>query len=149
MKTVPFLREHFVELAEQDAQHHSRLVGDWKAMLDHAIRPDLSFSGIENGYLIACGGIMPIWEGVAECWFFGGELLRSRKLSVVKTLVSTLAEMVREQNIRRLQAVVHCEWDEAQRFVEFLKFKQEGLLEGYGPDGSDHYMYSRIIKCPH
>lgn len=55
MKTVPFLREHFVDLAEQDAQHHSRLVGDWKAMLDHAIRPDLSFSGIENGYLIACG----------------------------------------------------------------------------------------------
>lgn len=146
MQLVPFVREHLVDLAEDDEGNPGRqLVGDWKSMVDRSIAPELSWSGIHNGHLVGCGGIIPIWDGVAECWLVGGWRLGTHKLSAVRALTATLARQVKEQQLRRLQAVVRADWDEAVRFVEFLRFEREGLLRGYGPDGSDHYVYARII----
>jgi len=146
MQLVPFVREHLVDLAEDDEGNPGRqLLGDWKSMADRSITPELSWSGIHNGHLVGCGGIIPIWDGVAECWLVGGWRLGTHKLSAVRALTATLARQVKEQQLRRLQAVVRADWDEAVRFVEFLRFEREGLLRGYGPDGSDHYVYARII----
>lgn len=146
MHLVPFVREHLVDLAEDDEGNPGRqLVGDWKSMVDRSIAPELSWSGIHNGHLVGCGGIIPIWDGVAECWLVGGWRLGTHRLSAVRALTATLARQVKEQQLRRLQAVVRADWDEAVRFVEFLRFQREGLLRGYGPDGSDHYVYARII----
>jgi len=146
MQLVPFVREHLVDLAEDDEGNPGRqLVGDWKSMVDRSIAPELSWSGIHNGHLVGCGGIIPIWDGVAECWLVGGWRLGTHRLSAVRALTATLARQVKEQQLRRLQAVVRADWDEAVRFVEFLRFEREGLLRGYGPDGSDHYVYARII----
>ena len=146
MHLVPCVREHLVDLAEDDEGNPGRqLVGDWKSMVDRSIAPELSWSGIHNGHLVGCGGIIPIWDGVAECWLVGGWRLGTHRLSAVRALTATLARQVKEQQLRRLQAVVRADWDEAVRFVEFLRFQREGLLRGYGPDGSDHYVYARII----
>ena len=146
MQLVPFVREHLVDLVEDDDGNPGRqLLGDWKAMVDRTITPELSWSGIHNGHLVGCGGIIPLWDGVAECWLVGGWRLGSHKISAVRALTATLAHQVKKQQLRRLQAVVQADWDEAVRFVEFLRFKREGLLRGYGPDGSDHYVYARII----
>ena len=146
MHLVPFVREHLVDLAEDDEGNPGRqLVGDWKSMVDRSIAPELSWSGIHNGHLVGWGGIIPIWDGVAECWLVGGWRLGTHRLSAVRALTATLARQVKEQQLRRLQAVVRADWDEAVRFVEFLRFQREGLLRGYGPDGSDHYVYARII----
>ena len=146
MHLVPFVREHLVDLAEDDEGNPGRqLVGDWKSMVDRSIAPELSWSGIHNGHLVGCGGIIPIWDGVAECWLVGGWRLGTHRLSAVRALTATLARQVKEQQLRRLQAVVRADWDEAVRFVEFLRFQREGLLRGFGPDGSDHYVYARII----
>ena len=146
MHLVPFVREHLVDLAEDDEGNPGRqLVGDWKSMVDRSIAPELSWSGIHNGHLVGCGGIIPIWDGVAECWLVGGWRLGTHRLSAVRALTATLARQVKEQQLRRLQAVVRADWDEAVRFVEFLRSQREGLLRGYGPDGSDHYVYARII----
>ena len=146
MQLVPFVREHLVDLVEDDDGNPGRqLLGDWKAMVDRTITPELSWSGIHNGHLVGCGGIIPLWDGVAECWLVGGWRLGSHKISAVRALTATLAHQVKKQQLRRLQAVVQADWDEAVRFVEFLRFKREGLLRGYGPVGSDHYVYARII----
>ena len=146
MHLVPFVREHLVDLAEDDEGNPGRqLVGAWKSMVDRSIAPALAWSGIHNGHLVGCGGIIPIWDGVAECWLVGGWRLGTHRLSAVRALTATLARQVKEQQLRRLQAVVRADWDEAVRFVEFLRFQREGLLRGYGPDGSDHYVYARII----
>ena len=146
MQLVPFVREHLIDLAEKDRGNPGRqLIGEWRDMADKAIRPELSWSGVHNGHLVGCGGIIPIWPGLAECWLVGGWRLPSHKISAVRALTLTLARLVRENKLRRLQAIVRADWDQAIRFVEFLRFEQEGLLRKYGPDGSDHYVYARII----
>jgi len=146
MQLVPFVTEHLVDLAEADTGNPGRqMMGDWKSMADRSIRPELSWSGVHNGHLVGAGGIIPIWDGVAECWLVGGWRLGSHKVSAVRALTVTLARLVKEQQLRRLQAIVRADWDQAVRFVEFLRFEREGLLRGYGPDGSDHYVYARIF----
>ena len=145
MKLVPFVSEHLGDLGEGEGNPGRQLMGDWKSMTDRYINPALSWSGIHNGHLVGSGGIIPLWDGVAECWLIGGWRLGSHKVSAVRALTATLARQVKEQQLRRLQAVVRADWDEAVRFVEFLRFEREGLLRGYGPDGSDHYIYARII----
>ena len=146
MQLVPFVREHLIDLAEGDKGNPGRqLIGEWRGMADQAIRPELSWSGVHNGHLVGSGGIIPIWSGVAECWLVGGWRLSPHKVSAVRALTQTLAKLVHEHKLHRLQAVVRADWNEAVRFIEFLRFEQEGLLRRYGPDRSNHYVYSRII----
>ena len=147
MQLVPFVREHLTDLAEADEGNPGRqLIGDdWQRMADRSISPEHSWSGVHHGHLVGCGGIIPIWPGLAECWLVGGWRLPSHKISAVRALTLTLARLVRENKLRRLQAIVRADWEQAIRFVEFLRFEQEGLLRKYGPDGSDHYVYARII----
>ena len=47
-------------------------------------------------------------------------------------------------NLRRMQIVVNVNHEAAIRWAEFLKFKREGLMSQYGPEGDDYYMYARI-----
>ena len=40
------------------------------------------------------------------------------------------------------------EYPEVQQVISYLLslLKEEGLMKGYGPDGSDFYRFARIIK---
>ena len=138
MHLVPFVREHLVDLAEDDEGNPGRqLVGDWKSMVDRSSAPELSWSGIHNGHLVGCGGIIPIWDGVAECWLVGGWRLGTHRLSAVRALTATLARQVKEQQLRRLQAVVRADWPAARRFARYLGMKDEGVMKQYGSDKHD------------
>ena len=45
----------------------------------------------------------------------------------------------------QLQTSVKADCDIAIRFAKWLGLKEEGLMKGYGPDGSDYFRYARII----
>jgi hypothetical protein len=45
--------------------------------------------------------------------------------------------------LRRLQITVNVNDGLAIRYANALKFRREGLLIGYGPDGADHEMLAR------
>ena len=46
--------------------------------------------------------------------------------------------------LKRLQITVDARNKVAVQWANLLKFKQEGVLEKYGPSGSDYFMYARI-----
>ena len=48
--------------------------------------------------------------------------------------------------IWRLQTAVKADFKIGIRFAEFLEYRKEGLMVGYGPDKTDYYLMARIYK---
>jgi len=46
-------------------------------------------------------------------------------------------------NLRRMQIVVNVHHKAAVKWAQFLGFEREGRMKGYGPEGSDYFMYAR------
>ena len=48
----------------------------------------------------------------------------------------------------RIQATVHENFDDGIRFLDFLGFTNEGLMQKFGPDKSNFYRYAYIRHGP-
>lgn len=138
MRLIPFATGHVEDLATERKD-----MVRWKEMLSHVV-PELSYTGVLNGHLIGSGGVVPMWDGVAEAWFVGSWRLSKNRFAAVRTLQKTMLELMDANAINRLQAHVRADTPEAVRFIEFLGFEREGLLREYGPDRTDHYVYARF-----
>ena len=146
MRLIPFVPAHAEALlADQLNEGCPEIVDDWAAWIGDLVNPDMAFTGIENGHLIGSAGLIRIWPGVSEAWFVGSWRLNNNVMAGARATRRKLDDLMKAHELHRIQAVVRADWDEAVRFVEFLRFQREGLLRGYGPDGSDHYVYARII----
>ena len=109
---------------------------------------DNTITTIYEGHVVAVGGLVVYWEGVglfwlmltADCkkWGFHGVLA----LDAIKDKVEYLIE---KNNLRRAQATVKPDFPEAIKMIEFLGFKRDCLMECYCPDGSDSYLYSKVM----
>ena len=75
---------------------------------------------------------------------FQNYLKYQMKMEVTRKISNFLKKIIKEHEFARVQAAVRTDWPEAQRFSRFLGFKQEGLMEKFGPDGSDYYRVARI-----
>jgi len=111
--------------------------------LDRMEKKDRAFTLIDNGHLVVAGGIFPVWDGLGEAWMIPSDQIPKYKIKMIKTLRNHIDLITEEDGLRRLQATVRDDFDIAKKFIEFLGFKREGLLKNYGPDGTDHIMYSR------
>ena len=92
-------------------------------------------------------GLLFWWPGVAESWF---NLIHKRNtFKVLRICHRYLKEQTKKHNLNRIQAYVACPFVSGQKFIESFGFqKQEGKLEGFSPDGTDVYLYSRMT-CKH
>jgi RimJ/RimL family protein N-acetyltransferase len=50
-------------------------------------------------------------------------------------------------NLRRIQFTVRVDYNIGLRWAWALGFQQEGILRGYGPDGTDYAIFGRVRKC--
>jgi|TARA_R110001592_G_scaffold211878_1_gene463974 hypothetical protein len=119
-------------------------IGQFRNFADNLNTPGTAFTALDNGYLIACAGIIPLWSGVGEAWFLASERLHDYSKPIIKAVTKDFKKIIEEHEFKRVQAAVRTDWPEAQRFSRFLGFKQEGLMEKFGPDGSDYYRVARI-----
>jgi len=97
----------------------------------------------DNGGLLCAFGAAFLWSGVCEVYF---NLIEKRHIiSQLRTVKRFLDEQGKKYNVRRFHATVKCDFDIGKKFIEFLGFQCEGKLRKYNPDGSDAYLYSRIV----
>jgi RimJ/RimL family protein N-acetyltransferase len=100
----------------------------------------LSVSIKEDGRLLACFGLVPIWAHSSEAWMLASEQV-SRG---TRTLVKTLKSLLQSRPELRIQTTVKADFETGLRFVEFLGFELEGRLQRYNVQGQDVYMYARV-----
>lgn len=106
-----------------------------------------SFSVFADDKLVAVGGFVILWRGVAEVWvaISNKDWAKKNLRKVIAAFTMTMNDVSLSAGLRRLQCTVRADSPASIRFVEGLGFESEGLLVGYGVDGADHVMFARVI----
>ena len=106
----------------------------------------LSFTLLDDNVPICSGGIVPTWLGNAQGWVISSKRIFRNKVKASRLIKQRTDLLCANNKIWRLQTAVKADFKIGIRFAEFLGFKKEGLMVGYGPDKTDYYLMARIYK---
>jgi len=108
--------------------------------------PGLSFTLWADNNIVLCGGITPMWDGVAEGWVIASKRIYDHKIKSVSAIKKRLDLLCTNNKIWRLQTSVKEDFKIGVRFAEWLGLKKEGLMRMYGPDKSNYYRMAKIYE---
>ena len=108
--------------------------------------PGLSFTLWADNSIVLCGGITPMWDGVAEGWVIASKRIYDHKIKSVSAIKKRLDLLCTNNNIWRLQTSVKEDFKVGIRFAEWLGLKKEGLMRMYGPDKTNYYRMAKIYE---
>ena len=146
-KIIPYLKEHGDEiyafgmndkLMEIDASFTDN-------RLDTAI-PGLSYTLLVDNNIILAGGIIPIWNGVAEGWVMSSKRVFDHKIRAASAVKKRLDYLCINNKIRRLQTSVKEEFLTGVRFAEWLGLQKEGLMKYYGLDQTNYWRMAKYYE---
>ena len=106
----------------------------------------LSYTLLFNNNPVIAGGIIPIWDGVAEGWVMSSKRVFEHKIRAASAVKKRLDYLCINNNIRRLQTTVKEEFKTGVRFAEWLGLEKEGLMRYYGLDGTNYWRMAKIYK---
>lgn len=143
MQIIPFSVNHVVsidmrdhetwasrEMLEEFAQEHMRRGG--------------GYSMVDDGKIIACGGVDVVWQGVGEAWTILSRHIEQHKLSLHRTTRCFLDNLIHMRRLHRVQAHVLKADERAVRWINALGFHAEAVLESFGPNREDYILYARL-----
>lgn len=139
MKVVPYQPEHLKSLLLQPGQSRARPYLE-RADYATALVMPTSFTALEGDRVLACAGVIPLWQGRGEAWALMGSDLRRHFLCIHRATLRFLEAC----GLQRVEAAVDAEFCEAVEWIEMLGFKHEGPLRKYTPDGRDCIRYARV-----
>ena len=146
---IPYTKEHgqFIlscqmnhKVLEAD-KHYINIEGDAKNLEQN----DLAFTGMVRSKPIFAAGMKMVWGRVAEGWVIATQDVWNHPLSVAKAIKKDFARIAKENNITRVQTSIRKDFEQGQRFAEWLGLENEGLMRKFGFDGTDQYRYARIF----
>lgn len=111
---------------------------------DYAV-DGLSYSAMCDGKVFVMFGLYPLWKGVAEAWMLPSAELADRKMVFHKACLRFFPYASEKLKLHRIQTYVRSTNVQAVRWMEMMYFNREGLLQKYGPDINDYYVYGRIF----
>jgi len=139
MDVVPFEVEHLETIMLQPAQQH------FFSYFDPAYGEALklsgpAFTGIHEGRVLGCAGLVKQWENRAIAWSLlssdiGNEFVRIHK-AVYRFLELT--------DFDRVEAHVDANFDQGHRWIRMLGFEKEGYMKRFNPNGGDAVLYARL-----
>lgn len=142
---VPFTWHH---IAAMDLRPDE--LGDQTSIKDYierakvyAVRGPCFTAIMEGEGVLMCYGFLPYWSGVYEAWALTSYLVEKHPVTVIRKAQSLFNQVESDLNAHRLQITVKCDNKRALRFAEALRFRSEGVLKAYGPNGSDYFMMAR------
>nr|BAR34694.1 putative acetyltransferase [uncultured Mediterranean phage uvMED] len=147
IEIVPFENKHAEEILKSGLNSEAlELRPEHKKYAYYLKEVGMSFTGLVNNKPIAAGGVFPLWDGVAEGWVLATKDIFNYPIFCAKHIKKRTEIIIKTNHIKRLQTSVKADCELALRFASWLGLKPEGLMKGYGPDGSDFIRYARIIK---
>lgn len=106
---------------------------------------ELSRTLIHDGHIIACTGLVPMWEGVCEVWQIPSLYVARYKIAYVKAFRKLISRIHLEYKMRRLQT--HSPADELHdAWMRVIGFECEGTLKGYSRFGNDYRIWAKIFS---
>ena len=139
MNIIPFEPDHLQTLALQDSQAWvmPMLSPEYGAMLKKA---GLCFTAMEGEEIMACAGIMKIWEGRDLAW----ALISGNSGKHFIKIYRAIKLFIDTHPTRRIEATVDFNFAEGHRLMRMLGFEYEGKARAFMPDGRDVGLYARV-----
>ena len=109
-----------------------------------ALECEDAWTGFYKDKPIVSGGIIQLWNGVADIWLIIANDSNKHKFFLIKNIKKHLEETIVKRKYVRLQTTVREDFLIGKRFAELFGMKQEGLMEKYGLDGKNYFRYVRI-----
>ncbi len=108
------------------------------------------YTVIFEGNIVAVYGLQIIWEGVGWVGLIMTEHCEKKGvygIIAIHAIRDKLEELLKANNIWRVQAAIRPNFTEAIKMIEFLGFKNETPegMKNYFPDKSDAFLYSRVL----
>lgn len=146
MRLVPFEPWHLERMEARSIER--RLFDDVADLATYAqamVRPNLSFTGLDDdGTVVGCAGVMPLWPGVGQAWALLSVHAPHSFKAVHRAVLAGLSNAFDGGGFHRVQISVASDFPEGMRWAQHLGFRLEGLMRGYGPDGSDHFLFAKV-----
>lgn len=101
-----------------------------------------SWTARMNGRVVACGGIIPIWNGREQVWALISDTIGAQGMVLLTRAVKRRMAM---HERGRIEAHVAVGFKAGHRWMKILGFKPEtGILRQFLPDGRNAVQYVRI-----
>ena len=146
-KVVPYLPEHGDQIIASGM--NDKLMATDASYTNHRLdisEPGLSFTLLKDDEPIVAGGVIPMWQGVAEGWVLSSKQIFDYKIKAAASVKKRLDLLCTNNKIWRLQTSVKEDFKTGIRFAEWLGLKKEGLMTMYGPDKTNYYRMAKIYK---
>ena len=107
-----------------------------------------AYTGYKDGKVIGVGGLVEIYPHLAEAWLVL-KTDRDKSLGTTRNILKIWNKILLDRrNYERIQATVHQDFTDGIRFLDYLGFINEGLMQKFGPDKSNFYRYAYIRHGP-
>ena len=146
-RIIPYLKEHGDQIIALGM--NNKLMEIDASFTDNRIDtaiPGLSFTLLADNNIILAGGIIPIWNGVAEGWVMSSKRVFNHKIRAASAVKKRLDYLCINNNIRRLQTAVKEDFLTGVRFAEWLGLQKEGLMKYYGLDQTNYWRMAKYYE---
>lgn len=106
----------------------------------------LAFTGVLDGRVLGCAGILPQTQWRAIAWALLGGDIPPRCWPAIHRLVLRVIDEAHLRGYQRIEATIDPDFDAAIRWARMLGFRDEtpGGMGGWGPDGKAHHLYASV-----
>jgi len=136
---LPHLRQEHVDAIQ--ALGYDTFRGQIEQALSNSVI--LTFMD-HNGDPVAVFGAAKRWEGCASCWGMVTNKVDKSPVSFLRASRRGMGYIRDILGLRRFDATVRADNSMNMKWLIWLGFKLEGLLESYGPAGEDHFLLARV-----
>ena len=140
MMILPYKPEHLEELLLQPSQAYMRPFMSDKVYQNALQIEGMAFSAIMDGKVIACAGVLPLWENRGHAWALLNDNIKTNFVSIHRAT----ARFLDTCRMNRIETHVDKDFGCALRWMEMLGFECEGTMRKYTSDGRDAYMFARV-----
>ena len=101
-------------------------------------------TGLLDGRVIYCGGLTWDTASCVTAWSLISKDFVEAPLAVKKKVFKEIKKGIGKVPVRRVQGLTDVGNPEADRYLEWFGMEFEGVLKGYGTNGSDQKIYGMV-----
>lgn len=135
---VPFKAEHLLSLNNRDGRQFIDKYLDIE-------RSSVAYTGMVEGKIIGCAGIIVAWDGVGMAWAAITPAAEPHMIWVSKIIRRFMRDIIRAHKLHRVEMVALADSQRNQRWAEFMGFSREGsVARQYTTDRRDMIRYEWV-----
>lgn len=70
----------------------------------------------------------------------------SQKKEFILVLREGVKHFMKELGLLRVHTTIRADFSTAEKWIKILGFEKEGLMRKFGPEGEDHFLFSKVVS---